>query len=159
MTKERAEKMREARWLYGTGWKLVRIAAKIGVPVGTIRRWKCLQHWDEQRGNTSEKSASSPNNPLLESISDTLENSTLTNKQRQFAIHYAKSFNATRSYLKVYGCSYPSALVRGPVLAGKAEIKNVVRRVRKALYAETLLSPDDIFQKSLKSLLQISRIL
>ena len=46
------EKIDEAKKLYKAGKKLVDIARELGVPDGTVRRWKSTYDWD---GN-SEKS-------------------------------------------------------------------------------------------------------
>lgn len=48
MPKQRNEKSIKAEELYRQGWKLVDIAEKLGVPSGTVRRWKSNYHWDGQ---------------------------------------------------------------------------------------------------------------
>lgn len=39
----------KAQELYNQGMKLIDIAAELGVPQGTIRRWKSTQDWDSER--------------------------------------------------------------------------------------------------------------
>ena len=146
----RREKMRRARDMYRAGWKLVKIAAEIAVPPGTVRRWKCVYHWADGAEKAGQKNESACNAPLCGELPDVLtalDAPALTGKQSLFVILYAKTCNATRSYWEVYGCSYASALVRGPVLAGKPEIQSAVRRVRKSMLSQMGLDPDDIFQK------------
>lgn len=46
MPKKRNEKSIEAERLYHEGMKLVDIAEKLGLPPGTIRRWKSSYKWD-----------------------------------------------------------------------------------------------------------------
>ena len=46
MPKAKNAKVDEAMALYRQGIKLVEIAKKLEVPVGTVRRWKCTYHWD-----------------------------------------------------------------------------------------------------------------
>lgn len=48
MPKQRNEKSIEAERLYRKGMKLVDIAAKLGLPPGTIRRWKSSYKWDAE---------------------------------------------------------------------------------------------------------------
>lgn len=45
----------EALALYTEGLKLVEIAAKLEIPEGTVRRWKCTQHWDGKQSERSQK--------------------------------------------------------------------------------------------------------
>ena len=146
----RREKMRQARDMYLAGWKLVKIATEIGVPPGTVRRWKCVYNWANEAEKAGQKNESACNAPPCDEIPDALaalDAPSLTCKQSLFVIRYAKTYNATRSYWEVYGCSYASALVRGPVLAGKPQIQSAVRCVRKSMLSQMGLTPDDIFQK------------
>lgn len=46
MPKQRNEKSIEAERMYHEGMKLVDIAEKLGLPPGTIRRWKSSYKWD-----------------------------------------------------------------------------------------------------------------
>ena len=41
----------EAEKLYQKGWKLVDIAKELGVPEGTVRRWKSTQGWESERSD------------------------------------------------------------------------------------------------------------
>lgn len=45
----------EAERLYHDGMKLIDIAKKIGVPDGTVRRWKSTQNWDAGKGKQGKK--------------------------------------------------------------------------------------------------------
>ena len=44
-------KAEEARKMYEAGKKLVEIAQALGVPPGTVRRWKSTYKWDGERSN------------------------------------------------------------------------------------------------------------
>lgn len=48
------EKIEQAKALYLQGVKLVEIAKQLGLPEGTVRRWKCTHKWESER---SEKKA------------------------------------------------------------------------------------------------------
>ena len=60
MSRSQNEKAKEARKLYKGGMKLVEIARQLEVPAGTIRRWKSIYDWDNERSdcktNESERS-------------------------------------------------------------------------------------------------------
>ena len=44
-------KAEEARKMYEAGKKLVEIAQALGVPPGTVRRWKSTYKWDGERSD------------------------------------------------------------------------------------------------------------
>lgn len=57
MARARSPDSIKAEQMYKAGTKLVDIAKKLGVPDGTVRRWKSTQHWDDERNTlTKEKS-------------------------------------------------------------------------------------------------------
>ena len=45
------EKAAKAKKLFESGMKLVEIAAQLGVPDGTVRRWKSTRAWDNERSD------------------------------------------------------------------------------------------------------------
>lgn len=55
MPRARSAKADEALALYKQGLKLVEIAKRLGVPEGTVRRWKCTHHWDGKQNERSGK--------------------------------------------------------------------------------------------------------
>lgn len=59
MPRAKNAKADEALALYRQGLKLVDIAKKLEIPEGTVRRWKCTQHWDGEQSERSEKSKAS----------------------------------------------------------------------------------------------------
>lgn len=56
MARARSPDSIKAEKMYRSGMKLVEIAKKLGVPDGTVRRWKSTQNWDSQVGKKSERS-------------------------------------------------------------------------------------------------------
>lgn len=54
MKNERAQVAFE---LFNQGLKLKEIAEKLGIPQGTVRRWKCEQKWDEKSERSDKKKA------------------------------------------------------------------------------------------------------
>lgn len=152
------EKIDEAKKLYKAGKKLVDIARELGVPDGTVRRWKSTYDWD---GNSSERSVQKKANARLkkdnqykrhdrelqELLDETLENAELTDRQRLFCIYYVQCFNATKAYQKAYNCDYNSALRAGPRMLGNVGVKSEIQRLKQAHQNREFFSEDDIFQK------------
>lgn len=58
MPRARNAKADEALALYRQGKKLIDIAKELDIPEGTVRRWKCTWHWDDEKGERSKKKAS-----------------------------------------------------------------------------------------------------
>lgn len=152
------EQIERAKQLYQQGMKLVDIAAELGRPEGTIRRWKSAYGWDENKANEkSERSHKKANvclgkkckdeEGLLEEIKLAAENGDLTDKQRLFCVLYVKSFNATKAYQKAYDCDYQTAMVNGSRLLRNAKVKDEILSLKQNRMNRELLSEEDIFQK------------
>ena len=45
------EKIEKAHEMFKQGMRLVDIAQKLGVPDGTVRRWKSTYHWESERSD------------------------------------------------------------------------------------------------------------
>lgn len=45
------ERFEKAKALYLSGMKLIEIASQLGLPEGTVRRWKCTHKWDSERSD------------------------------------------------------------------------------------------------------------
>lgn len=139
-------KAAEAKKLYQSGMKLVKIAELLSVPAGTVRRWKSEQNWDgKEKANARRKpNARSQAPPEVVSV---LENEDLTDKQRLFCLYYIKSFNATRSHQKAFGSAYATAQTEGWKLLQKPEIRQQLRRMKEIRYSREFFSEADVFQK------------
>lgn len=148
------DKMKKAKDLYKQkGMKLVDIAKKLDVPPGTVRRWKSTYDWDGERSDDkSERSVKKKNarkKEIPKEVKQVMSNTSLNDKQRLFCLYYSRSFNATRSYQKVYGVEYLVACANGPRLLGNDRVKDEINRLKEERYAKELLKPEDIFQKYL----------
>lgn len=143
-----------ARELYENGVMLKDIASQLDVPEGTVRSWKNRGKWvcnatqgnecnvaKKMKRNKAEKKA------VAEEVESVMNNEDLTDKQRLFCIHYSKSFNATKSYQKAYGCDYMSACASGPRLLENVKVREEIMRLKEMAYSKALLKPEDIFQK------------
>ena len=136
---------------------LVEIARQLNVPDGTVRGWKAKDKWEQklngtlQKNNTerSDKKNAKKNakkKVIDDGTKETLENEDLTPEQQLFCIYYSKSFNATQSYLKAYGCSYESALVAGPRLLGNVRVREEIQRLKEIKRQQIVVSEDDMVE-------------
>ena len=143
--------------LYKNGTKLVDIADQLGKPEGTIRRWKNTYDWDSERSdskaNESERSEKKKRTVQIvadEGTKETLENADLTAEQQMFCIYYSKSFNATQSYQKAYGCKYQTAMVNGCKLLRITKIKKEIERLKEIKRQQILVGEEDIVELQMR---------
>ena len=114
----------KAHEMYDHGMKLVDIAAELGVPQGTIRRWKSTQNWNkkgqdsasERSGKKSERSHKKKeqfNVAADDGTKETMQNDELSTEEQLFCVYYNRTYNATQSYLKAYQTGYATANAEG----------------------------------------------
>lgn len=154
MPKAKNPKVDEAEALFRKGMKLVDIAEKLGVPEGTVRRWKSTYKWqDERSGNNNERSqrkrkrTNADKVAAAEDVDQLIQNPDLTDNQRMFCVYFIKSFNASKAYRKAYGCDEYSAISSGSRLLSNANIKAEINRLKQAKLNRAMLSEEDVFQK------------
>lgn len=161
MPRQRSPSRDEAKRMYldSKGKMLLKdIAKAVGKQDTQIRRWKSLDHWDEElKGNVTipKDNVTKQNNgiekppktELLPEEIETLNNDELTEKQRLFCLYYVRWFNATKAYQKAYSCDYFTAAANGPRLLGNARIKEEIQRIKDAKIKQTMYSTEDYFQK------------
>lgn len=128
---------------YSKGMKYKDIATKYNVSINTVKSWKTRYEWIKGMHTKKEKVCTQK----IDAVKMVIENKDMNDKQRLFCLHYSKSFNATRSYQKAYGCSYESALRAGPELLGNLGVREQIMKLKEERYSKALLKPDDIFQK------------
>lgn len=116
------------------------IAKQLDVPEKSISGWKVKDKWNDKINGVLHKNKqstlkqkeknvnkkSSKKEPIADEIKKVLGNTELTDKQKLFCVIYAKCMNATKSYLKVYGCSYETAMVNGCNLLRNTKIKEQI---------------------------------
>ena len=151
----------QAKELYLQGKKLTEIASQLGLPEGTVRRWKSTYKWDKGDTERSEKKSerslknnerSSKKKTLKEraiesEVKQVMENPELTDRQRLFCMFYVRCFNATKAYQKAYQCSYESAVTNAYRMMENEGIRNEIQRLKQHRLNKELLSESDIFQK------------
>ncbi len=137
---------------------LVEIASQLSVSAGTVRGWKFKDKWEEhlngtfqtkdtERSKHPEEKKEIKNKAGVKEVEEVLQNTELTDKQQLFCIYYVRSFNATKSYQKAYGCSYENAMVEGSKTLRNPKVKEEVFRLKKERLNREFLSESDIFQK------------
>lgn len=113
------------------------IAKQLDVPEKSISGWKVKDKWNDKINGVLQKNKrstpkekvnkkSNKKESIADEVKEVLENTELTDKQRLFCVIYAKCMNATKSYLKVYGCSYETAMVNGCNLLRNTKIKEQI---------------------------------
>lgn len=151
----------QAKELYLQGKKLTEIASQLGLPEGTVRRWKSTYKWDKGDTERSEKKSerslknnerSNKKKTLKErvvepEVKQVIKNPELTDKQRLFCMYYIRSFNATKAYQKAYQCDYLTARSHGYELLLNVVIKTEIQRLKQERLNREFLSESDIFQK------------
>lgn len=139
---------------YMLGMKYKDIAEKYNVSINTVKSWKQRYNWNRKGVHTNKEGVhtklnaeSKKSKPVVKEVESVLKNSELNDKQRLFCLYYSKSFNATKSYQKAYGCSYETAMANGSTLLSNAKVKTEILKLKEQRYSQALLRPEDIFQK------------
>lgn len=140
----------KAHELYKSGMKLIDIASELGVPPGTVRRWKSTYNWESERSETeserSDKSQTKKKVHIDDGTKETLQNEDLTPEQQIFCIYYIRTFNATQSYLKAYGCGYDVANAEGYKLLVKPCVKKEIERLKEVKRQRIVADAEDIVE-------------
>lgn len=136
--------------MYKDGMKLIDIASELQLPPGTVRRWKSTYNWDNERsGKESERSVKPQVKKKVcvdDGTKETLQNEELTPEQQMFCIYYSKTFNATQSYLKSYGCGYDVANAEGYKLLVNPCIKTEIERLKEIKRQRIVADAEDIVE-------------
>ncbi|WP_143826248.1 terminase small subunit [Scatolibacter rhodanostii] len=138
----------KAKDLYDKGVSLADIANQLNISASTVRSWKSRYKWDsvatersvaEKRCNTTEPPK--PQQPPAELTEP------LTENERLFCEVYMRNKNATQAYLKVYGCSYNSAMTTSCNMLRKPKIKAYLNYLRECQREAINLQPIDIVER------------
>lgn len=155
----------EAYRLYQSGKSLKDIAEQFGVSPATVRSWKSRHKWGgpdppkkeaatKKTAQRNTKNNATQRNATKEQAANMLqplfENTDLTESQKMFCIYFVKSFNATKSYQKAFGCTYESALTAGPRMLGNIRIKLQIARLKQEKAIRVFLEPGDIIEEYIK---------
>lgn len=143
---------------YMAGMKYKDIAEKYGTTINTVKSWKKRYGWNRKEGapkkekvcTQNKRNASAPVVEVDDGTKETLQNEDLTPEQQMFCIYYSRTFNATQSYLKAYGCTYESAMVRGSELLRNVKVRTEIERLREIKRQQIVAGTDDIVELQMR---------
>lgn len=152
------ENYQKAEADYLSGMKYRDIAAKYGTTINTVKSWKKRYGWDRKggapkrgRGCTQSKGgAPIPLRQVEDGTRETMQNGDLTPEQQMFCIYYIRTFNATQSYLKAYGCSYDVANAEGYKQLVKPCVKKEIERLKEIKRQMIVAEAEDIVELQMR---------
>lgn len=155
----------DAKKDWENGAKYKDIAQKYNVSVSTVKSW-ANRYWKSDRvatgqnkvakkirkvaeNATKEKTASEI---AAEAMADAVyDNNELNEAQKEFCLYYMQTKNAIQSYIKVYHCSYTSAMSNSSRLLNKPKIKEELERLREIKKtAISYMTADDVVDMYMK---------
>lgn len=150
----------EAEKDYIKGMTRKQIAEKYNVSENTVKSWIKRKGWirvaPKKEGaptKTQKKGAGAAveKSGKKEEENDTneivCEDSELSEKSKLFCVYYVKTFNATRSYMKAYGCSYESAATSANRLLKNVKVQKYIKELKKSNRELKLFDKEDLVQK------------
>jgi phage terminase small subunit len=137
---------------YINGMKYKDIADKHGVSINTVKSWKTRYGWirngKSDNGKKLEKMCAHKNAKSVHTKSEPEEDAgELSEREQLFCVYYLKNFNAVKSYMKVYECTYESAAVSAHRMLKNAKIKNYLAKLQEERVEKLMLREPDIIQK------------
>lgn len=143
---------------YMTGMKYKDIAEKYGTTINTVKSWKKRYGWNRKEGapqkekvcTQNKRSASAPVVEVDDGTKETLQNEDLTPERQMFCIYYSRTFNATQSYLKAYGCKYETAMVEGCRLLRNHKVKAEIERLREIKRKQIVAGEEDVVELQMR---------
>ncbi len=138
----------EAENDYMLGMKYKEIAEKYGISLNTVKSWKQRYGWERGGGKKCahkkrKKVCTQKKNAYTEE-KDSPEEENAVDRDELFCQYYAKSFNAVRSYMRVYHCSYQSAAVSAHNKLKNPKIKERLEEIRRDKMERMLPKEEDV---------------
>ncbi|MCM1258810.1 MAG: terminase small subunit [Roseburia sp.] len=145
------EKHEKAERDYMLGMKYREIAEKYGTTINTVKSWKKRYGWDRSGGAPKKKNGCTQNpEPDDLGTKETLKNNKLSPEMQLFCMYYSKTFNATRSYQKAYGCSYESAMRNASRLMRNEGVREEIERLKEYKRQQIMISEHDIVELQMR---------
>lgn len=142
---------------YMSGMKYKDIAEKYSVSLNTVKSWKTRYEWSKDKKGVhtkkqkvctqNQQNIESENEPVVEEVNEVLENAELTDKQRLFLLLLSKCHNATKAYMKAFGCNEYTARVNASRMLTNANIKSEYEKLNRSKMNQSFLQASDIFEK------------
>lgn len=150
-----AENYIDAEQDYLQGMKYKDIAAKYGVTINTVKSWKQRYSWSREKGvHTKDKvciqTKKDARIPADDGTRETLQNDELTPEQQMFCIYYSRTFNATQSYKRAYGCTYESAMCAGSRLLGNIKVQLEIQRLKEIKRLQIVAGAEDFVELQMR---------
>ena len=138
---------------YISGMKYKDIASKYSVTVNTVKSWKTRYEWNRKSVHTKvekvctqKKSVRTKKAVVAEEVIQVIDNTELTDQQRDFCVYYSKCFNAAKAYKKAYKCKEFTAMTNGPRLLKNAQVNAVITQLKENKWNKAMLEEEDVFQ-------------
>ncbi len=159
------EDYKKAEKDYIAGMKYKEIAEKYNVSVNTVKSWKQRYGWNRKSTHTkTEKSMHTKQKKVCiqnqeeeikvnceaDGSRESPQNEELTAEQQMFCIYYARTFNATQSYINVYHCKYESAAVQANKLLKNNKIKEEIERLKEVKRQQIACEVEDIIELNMR---------
>lgn len=143
---------------YMAGMKYKDIADKYDTTINTVKSWKKRYGWERKECapkraksvHTKKEGAPKKSVQIDDGTKETLNNDDLTPEQQMFCVYYSRTFNATQSYQKAYGCSYATALRTGPRLLGNVGVKSEIERLKEIKRQQIVAGSEDIVELQMR---------
>lgn len=143
---------------YVQGMKYKEIAEKYDTTINTVKSWKKRYGWNREKGaHKNEKGCTQKTKrAAVEKIEDdsgtfeTLENEEMSLKLRMFCIYYSRTFNATQSYQKAFGCKYETAMVEGSRALRNPKVKREIARLKEIKRQQMLVGEEDLVELQMR---------
>lgn len=134
------------------------LAEKHNVKASTLRSRKNREAWsrDGPKNNATQQKKNvatqrkKKKNVATHNAVEELNNSDLTEKQKQFCLLYLQYFNATKAYKEAYEVDYKTANANGSRMIVNASIKKELARLKKAQQQELFVNSLDIKKEWVK---------
>lgn len=129
------------------------IAKHLNVLEKTISAWKSRDKWNvvlqkNDCSTTNKKTSKKARSTIKKKRKEPEEESSeLTDKQRDFCLHYVKYWNATKAYKKAFDCSYNTANAEGYKYLVKPCIKAEIERLKEERAKAIMIDNQIIIQK------------
>lgn len=125
------------------------IAKKYGTTINTVKSWSRRYEWSKKKKKGAHQNKSVHTKKECKKIAEEIvETSELDEEHQLFCIYYLKYHNKVKAYQKVKpNTPYNSACVMASRWSKQSAVIEEINRLKKELYEDALLDPQDIVQK------------
>ena len=143
---------------YMAGMKYKDIAEKYGTTINTVKSWKKRYDWNRKEGAHKNEKGCTQNKSIgrvapvqpEDGTKETLQNEDLSPEQQMFCIYYSRTFNATQSYLKAYGCSYEAAMTNSFRLLRNDRVIAEIERLKEIKRQQIVAGEEDMVELQMR---------